>query len=287
MSIRVNINGVISPPENALVSALDHGFLFGDSVYETLRTYGGKPFLFSRHYSRLEHSARGVAMNLKWNKDRTLDEVRRTVLQAANPETRVRVTVSRGVGDLSLDPETCADPTVVIIASPLAELPATVFTNGVGVVTSSVQRVGQFGSLKTGSLISQVVAYRESTMKNAFEAILLTPDGYLSDGITSNIYLIRAGKLLAPSLKAGILEGITRGVVLDLAREIGVEVVQGLFRPDEIQRADEMFLTSSTRGVVPIATVDGRPISTLTPGPLTTKLMDAYNGAVTRLISED
>jgi branched-chain amino acid aminotransferase len=284
MSTRININGVITPPEDAKISVLDHGLLFGDSVYETLRTYQGKPFLFSRHFARLEHSARGIDLKLPWGKSKTLEEIVRTLGPA---ESRIRLVVTRGVGEVSPDTETCLDPMVVIIVVPLVLLSEGIYQQGVPVVVSSLRRGGRFADIKTGSLIQQVLARREAESKGAFEAILLTPEGKLSDGITSNIYMVRDGKLLTPSHDAGIVEGITRGVVLDLAREAGMEVIEGFFEVADIAIADEMFLTSSTREVVPIVSVEGNPIGNGRPGPVTKQLLDSYRAAVQRLMAED
>jgi branched-chain amino acid aminotransferase len=285
MPTHININGLITPLEAAKISVLDHGLLFGDSVYETLRTYNAKPFLFSRHFARLERSANGIDLKLPWSATRTLEEIRRTLLPG---ECRIRLIVTRGVGDVSADMETCADPAVIIIVVPLALLPEYIYEDGVDVVISSVRRSERFAGIKTGSLIHQVLARREAKLKGAFEAILLTADRKISDGITSNIYMIRAAKLLTPSHDAGIVEGITRGVVLELGREMGLDVVEGLFDVSEIAQADEMFLTSTTREVVPIARVDGKPVGTGKPGPTTMMLLRAYRKAVTdRLLAEE
>jgi branched-chain amino acid aminotransferase len=284
MPTRINLNGVITPPETAQISVLDHGLLFGDSVYETLRTYNGKPFLFSRHFARLEHSARAIDLSLPWSKSKTLDEIKRTL----NPgEWRIRLVVTRGAGELGADIETCSDPAVIIIAVPLVALPERVYREGVDVVISSLRRGGPFASIKTGSLIQQVLARREAKSKHAFEAILLTANEKLSDGITSNIYMVRDESLLTPSHDAGIVEGITRGVVLELAQQMGLKVVEGLFDVEEIGRAQEMFLTSSTREVVPIARVEGKSIGSGSPGPVTQMLLREYRKAIERLTLED
>ena len=284
-STRININGVITPEEDATISVLDHGLLFGDSVYETLRTYDGKPFLFSRHFARLEHSARGIDLKLPWTKSKTLDEIRRTLFAS---ECRIRVMMTRGVGELAADTETCTDPAAIIIVVPLIPPPERIYREGVDVVISSVRRSSRFADIKTGSLIHQVLARREAKSKRAYEAILLTADGKLSDGITSNIYMVRDGKLLTPGHDAGIVEGITRSVVLDLAREAGLKVVEDFFEVDDIAKADEMFLTSTTREVVPIARVDGRPVRNGKPGPVTSMLLQEYRRAVKeRLLTEE
>ncbi len=311
MPVSININGVITAAEDAKISVFDHGLLFGDSVYETLRTYNRKPFLFSRHFARLEHSAGGIDLQLPWTRSQTMDEIRRTLLsvgptdrissvhrfaassEPAGPppppsvECRIRLLITRGIGEVSADTETCTDPAAIIIVVPLIAPPARIYSEGVDVVVSSVCRSGRFADIKTGSLIHQVIARREANAKGAYEAIMLTGEDKLSDGITSNIYMVRDGKLLTPARGAAIVEGITRRVVLDLAREMGLDVVEGFFDIADIARADEMFLTSTTREVVPIARVEGAPVGSGKPGPVTLMLFEAYRSAIDRLAGED
>lgn len=286
MPARINIDGTVLPPEEAKISVLDHGFLFGDSVYETLRTYRSKPFLFARHFRRLEHSAGRIGLQLPWDVDRSRHEVLRTIEAGGPDEYRIRFIVTRGVGDLSPDADGCWNPAAVIIVMPMAELPETVYRDGVNVAFSQIDRSRFLSGIKTGNLIHQVLAYRDAKMLDAFEPILLTPEGYLSDGITSNIYIVRKGSLLTPSVDAGILEGITRRVVLDLARRLDIPVIEGLFTPEDIGQADEMFLTSSGREVVPITRVEGRPVGSGKVGPATGALAAAYKAGVERLLEE-
>ena len=284
MQTRININGVITDPKDARISVLDHGLLFGDSVYETLRTYQGKPFLFSRHFARLQHSAQGIHLKLPWSREKTLEQILLTLLPG---ECRVRLVVTRGVGALAADPETCTDPQTIIIVVPLVALPPDVYSEGVEVTISSVRRSQHMADIKSGSLIHQVLALCEAKEKKVFEAILLTADEKLSDGITSNIYLVRDGQLMTPSRNAGIVEGITRGVILELSQRMGLPVIEGLFPVSEIHSADEMFLTSTTREVVPIVRVDGRAIADGRPGPVTKRLLEAYRSEAQRLLAED
>jgi branched-chain amino acid aminotransferase len=288
MPIRVNINGAITAADDARIPVLDHGFLFGDNVYEAIRTYDRKPFLFSRHYARLQHSANAIFLTVPRSRQEMLQEIRRTLADAAiDGECRIRLIVTRGVGDLSPFDKTCSDPSTIIIVSPLQPLPAAVYSHGAAVVISRYTRGGSFSDVKTGNLIQQVLAYREVRAADVHEAILTTPEGYLSDGITSNVYMVRAGTILTPSREANALEGITRGVVLELARGMGVNVVEGLFRPEQIAVADEMFLTSTTREVVPIVRVNGEAVANGRPGPLTLSLLEAYRSAIQRLLKED
>src|SRR5262249_26862097 len=250
---------------------------------ETLRTYDGKPFLFSRHFARLEHSAKAIDLKLPWSQIKTLEEISKTLMEG---ECRIRIVVTRGVGELEADIETCTDPATIIIVVPLIRLPERIYQHGVDVMISSVRRSGRFADIKSGSLIHQVLARREARKNHAFEAILLTADEKLSDGITSNIYMVRDGKILTPAHDAGIVEGITRGVVLELARQMGLEVIEGFFDVAEIDRAEEMFLTSTTREVVPVIKVDGKPVGTARPGPVALSLLSAYRSAVEQLAAE-
>jgi branched-chain amino acid aminotransferase len=283
----VNINGVITPIGEGRISVLDHGFLFGDSIYETLRTYGQKPFLFSRHFARLERSAHSVFMNLPWDLTKTYEEVRKTIAAAGAGEHRVRITVTRGVGEIGPDPESCESPNVVICATPFHEPPASLYDNGVEIIVSSFYRSRQLGDAKTGNLLRAVLAIREANQAGAFEAITLTSDGKISDGITSNLWLVQGNRLLTPSFESGILEGITRAVVLDLARRAGLEVVEEILDLSEVDRANEMFLTSSTREIVPIVRVAGKPVGDGRPGPVSKKLLEAYRREVDVLLKED
>ena len=283
----VNINGVIGPIAEGRISVLDHGFLFGDSIYETLRTYGQRPFLFGRHFARLERSARSVLMDLPWDAARTRAELVRTIEATGTAsEQRVRITVTRGVGDISPDPDNCT-PTVLILLTPFTPPSPEVYENGVSVIVSSFYRSRQLGDAKTGNLLRSVLALKEAKAAGAFEAITLTDDRKISDGITSNLWFVQGRKLLTPSTESGILEGITRGVVLDLAKRAGLNVVESILGVHEIERSDELFLTSSTREIVPIVRVAGKVVGSGKPGPVTRALMEAFKNATQALLNED
>jgi branched-chain amino acid aminotransferase len=284
----ININGKICSPEEATIPVLDHGFLYGDSVYETLRTYRRKPFLFGKHFARLEHSAQALHLRLPWNHQKMLDETRRTIEASKDgSELRIRIVVTRGVGELNLDPSSCASPNVVIMVTPLPELPGWVFEKGARVIISSVHRIAQFGGAKTGNLVRQVLAFQEAQAVGAYEAILLRPDGAISDGISSNIYIIKGSTLLTPSHDSGIVEGITRSVVLQLARRQGLNVIERVLNRTDLDGAEEMFLTSTTRGVVPITQVDNLTIGNGKPGLATLRLIEAFRREVEALLAED
>jgi branched-chain amino acid aminotransferase len=240
----------------------------------------------------MERSARSIELILPWSREKTFQEVRRVVDAAGfSSESRIRITVTRGVGEVGPDPGTCQSPNVIVIVTPLAELPDSIYENGVDVVISSFQRTIHLADAKTGNLIRTVLAQREARMASAFEAILLTPEGWISDGITSNVYLVKGRKILTPSREACSLVGITRGTVLELAGRMGLEVVEGLLPRSEIESADEVFLTSTTREIVPIVrindTAGGRIIANGKPGPVTRALREAYVRELDVLIQED
>jgi branched-chain amino acid aminotransferase len=282
----VNINGVITPIEDGKIPVLDHGFLFGDSIYETMRTYGGKPFLFSRHFARLERSANAVFMDLPWNLEKTRDEVLRTIASAGDGEHRVRVTITRGTGDTNPDPDSCDTPTVVIFATPFSPPSKRVYDEGVEVIISSFYRSRQLGDAKTGNLLRAVLAMREAKAAHAFEAITLTAEGKISDGITANLWFVQGARLLTPSTDSGILEGITRTVVLDLARRAGLETIEAMLDLAEVDKSTEVFLTSSTREIVPIVKVAGKPVGNGKPGPVFRQLLEAYRREIDLLLKE-
>ena len=288
----ISVNGNITSAEDARIPVLDHGFLFGDSVYETLRTHRHKPFLFTRHFIRMERSARSIELNLPWSREKTFQETCRVIDVAGfSSESRIRITVTRGVGAVGPDPGSCKSPNVIVIVTPLAELPETIYENGVEVVISSFQRTIHLADAKTGNLIRTVLAQREARMAGAFEAILLTPEGWISDGITSNVYLVKGKTIFTPSREACSLEGITRGTVLELARRMDLEVVEGLLPRSDIESADELFLTSSTREIVPIVrvmdTAGVQIIAKHKPGPVTRALRESYVRELDVLIQED
>ena len=288
MPTGVNIDGTIFPPEEARLSVFDHGFLYGDAVYETLRTHRRRPFLFSRHFGRLMDSAEALGLGIPWSEARLRQEVDRTLQAGANDsESLIRMIVTRGVGPLSPDPEPCRTPTVIILAVPLVELPAAAFENGVAITISGLRRDPQIAKIKSASLVHQVIGIREAKARGAEEAIFLSSAGHLSDGARSNIYLVRGGEVWTPSPEAGIIRGITRSVVLDVARDLGIRVVEGKYAPDLIAGSDEVFITSVTRGVLPVTRVDEGPVGDGRVGPVTRRLLEGFRTAVERLIEED
>jgi branched-chain amino acid aminotransferase len=284
MSIRVHVNGRVCEPATATIPVFDRGFLYGDSVYETVGTVGGSPFALDEHLDRLERSAHCIMLRLPARAE-IARAVAETLAAAANEESRIRIIVTRGGdadGRFDLDPGRPHEPRLVVIVQPLGGPTPTMRADGVAVAIVAVSR-NQAGAVdptvKSGNYLSSVLALGEARRRfpDVYEAILSSPDGSVAEGATSNVFLVARGVVRTPALDVGILDGITRRKVLAVAREAGFPVDEGRISPDELRGADEAFITSSARGVLPVTRVDGRPIGDGRPGPITRALAARYD----------
>jgi branched-chain amino acid aminotransferase len=279
MGFFASVNGVVTPAADARVSVLDNGFTFGDSVYETLRTYGGRPFHLDRHLSRLRDSARRLGIAVPLADGDFAARVDAVLARAANEESYIRLIVSRGVGDISYRFERVAGPTVVVVVKPYEPLPARHYTDGIDVVVSSVRRNHRLAldpGIKSCNLINNILAMQEAQAKGAVEPILLNQEGDVAEGAGSNVFVVKDGGLLTPPLEAGILPGVTRALVLDLARGLGLRAREETLRVADLMGADEAFITSTLKELCPVRAIDGRPVGAGRPGPVTLKLLSAY-----------
>lgn len=292
MPALVNVNGVIVPPAEAQVSVFDRGFLYGDSVYEVVRTYGHRPFELEAHLRRLGASAARIDLELPWSPERIAGEVERTIAASrgadvpdpeAAPwnagERHARIVVTRGSGEMGLDPGLAADPAVVVIVLPLHGPAARAYREGVAVWAAGGLgglRRGGDPAAKTGEHLFHVLAVKEARARGAHEALFLDGEGNVAEGASSNVFAVRGGALVTPPLAVGILEGVTRDVVLDLARALGVAVREESLPLQELETADEAFLTSTVRGILPVNRVGERPIGPGRPGPVTLRLHRAF-----------
>jgi branched-chain amino acid aminotransferase len=279
----VNVNGRVSNDRDAVVSVFDHGFLYGEGIYETLRTYNGRPFLVDRHLRRLRTSARMLALPIPLSDAeiaRRFDEtVAAAGLGAGRGEAYIRMLVTRGVGELTYDPAACPEPTVVVIVKPQVDPPAEAFANGVLVSLVSVVRnhPGTVNPLiKSNNLLNSALAMQEALKNGAFEGIMRNYRGELAECTTANLFIVKDGTALTPPLDAGLLAGITREFVFDIGGDAGVRVAEQVLRDDDLFGADEAFLTSTTREIVPIVKVDERVIGNGRPGPITQQLLQAF-----------
>jgi branched-chain amino acid aminotransferase len=277
------IDGQLRPAGEQSVSVFDRGFLYGDSVFETIRTYGGIPFELDEHMGRLEQSARLVFISLPVPISTFAAEVLEAVGAAANPESYVRVMLTRGQGALGLDPTLCDRPLRVTIVQPLSIPPAHHYVNGVAAISYRTQRQIDGTSAegaKIGNYLVSVLAMREAGQVGALEALLVDVQGRVSEGASSNVFVVKAGQLITAPVGAGILAGITRAHVLDLAEALGIGVQLRAPHLDEVYAADEVFISSSIRELMPVVRLDQRSLGSGSPGPVFRQLLAAFRQRV-------
>ena len=283
MSAMVNVNGRIFDQEHAVISVFDHGFLYGEGVYETLRTYTGQPFLFDRHLRRLRTSASMLALTVPLTNDE-IDRRCRDTMCAANlgttgREAYIRILVTRGVGELTYDPAACGEPTVVVIVKAHVDPPPEAFERGVKVALVDIVR-NHPGSvnpmIKSNNLLNNALAMQEAFRRGAFEGVMRNYRGELAECTTANLFVVKNGVALTPPLEAGLLAGITREFLFEVGAELQIAVREATLRDEDLFQAEEAFLTSTTRELVPIVRVDERVIGDGKPGPVTTTLLDGF-----------
>lgn len=283
MSEKVNINGEILPVAEATIPVMDHGFLFGDSVYETMRAYQGKFFRFDAHFDRLRRSADGLELELPLSKEDFLARCEETVVAAEEPDGAVRIVVTRGVGPMHIDPIGCDNPNVLVFARPRPRYPEGAYVNGLGVAIVERRRNAKKSldpNVKSGNYLNNVLALVEARKVGAFEGIMCNPEGFIAEGTTSNLFLVKDGVLRTAPLSVGLLSGITRRTVLELADKLGISLQEERFTASELREADEAFITSSLKQVMPVTRVDELTLSDGRRGPITGRLLDAYRALV-------
>jgi branched-chain amino acid aminotransferase len=275
MATTVVLDGELVGPERATISVLDRGFLYGDSVYEVLRTYQGVPFEIEAHLERLEGSAARIGMKLNVPPNVLRDEILKAHRSSGNPDSYVRVIVTRGAGKIGLDPALAVGPKRIVIAQDVSEMtpPARAYSDGVEIALVSVRRNLRSAidpQAKTGNYLNSVMAIAEARQSGAYEAVMLDHQGFITEGSSSNIFLVIGGMLLTPPIDAGILKGVTRRVVLEVAKRGGIRVLEIPLPEATAHEADEVFITSSIREVVPVSKISERELGK--PGPVTLKV---------------
>ena len=285
MSTRISINGEVFTESDARVSVFDRGFLYGDSAFEVLRTYDGVPFAETPHLERLARSCERLLIPFPVTVPELSDEIRQTLAAADNSESYVRVIITRGVGPLGYDPMTARNPTRVIICAPLTPQPEKLYSEGVPVYCLRAARPvddPRTAGTKASNYLTSLLAVHESRQKGGYEAVLLGPSGEILEGATSNIFVAKGGRLRTPPLSSGILAGITRAQVMKVAASEGVEVLEETLFPKDLYRAEEVFLTSTLREMIPIVRVDDVAVGAGNPGRLTKRLHEAFKQSVRR-----
>lgn len=281
----MNVNGRVFDQEHAVISVFDHGFLYGEGVYETLRTFNGQPFLFDRHMQRLRNSSGMLRLTVPCGDDELERRCRDTMNAAGlgrgpDSEAYIRILLTRGIGELSYDPDACPVPSVIVIVKPQIDPPAEAYEQGIKLAVVDVIRnhPGTVNPLiKSNNLLNNALAMQEAVRRGAFEGIMRNFRGELAECTTANLFLVMDGVALTPPLASGLLPGITRAFVIEVGKEAGIPVREAVLRDDDLTKADEVFITSTTRGVVPATRIDDRVVGTGAPGPVTRALGAAYN----------
>jgi branched-chain amino acid aminotransferase len=284
MAAVVHVNGRIVPEAEASISVFDHGFLYGEGIYETLRTYDRDPFLLDRHLSRLRHSAALIALDVPMSDEGLAGALADTM--AAHPaldEAYIRILLTRGVGELSYSLAACPAPSLVIIVKPFVPPAERTFAEGIAIALVGVRRNHPDALnplIKSNNLLNNALAMQEAYRQGADEALMLNQSGEIAEGSQSNVFVVRRGEALTPPLSAGLLPGITREFVLELMDAAGVPGGESVLTPEDLAAADEVFITGTTREITPVVSVDGRPVGDGRPGPVTGRLMAEFRTAV-------
>ena len=279
----VAMNGRLVPESEATVSVFDHGLLYGDGVFEGMRAYGGRVFRLAEHLERLWHSARAIALEIPVTREalaRTVDE---TVAANGQPDGYVRLVVTRGAGTLGLDPNRTSHPQVIVIVDTIALYPREHYERGLRIVTAATQRTHPAAlspRIKSLNYLNNIMAKLEGMQAGCVEALMLNHKGEVAECTADNVFAVRRGAVVTPPPDAGILEGITRGAVMELALAAGIDCRETTLTRHDLYTADEVFITGTAAEVVPVVEIDGRKIGTGVPGPVTKRLASDFHRLV-------
>lgn len=290
MSTKIAIDGNIHDEAEARISVLDRGFLYGDSVYEVIRTYDGRPFALAPHLDRLARSAGLLGIDLPAPSQVLTAEIDATLEAAGNPESNIRLIVTRGAGPINLDPGAAVSPCRVVIVAPLIPHLAELYEQGAAIhLVSAGREAGGAvpAGAKSGNYLVNLMALGAARRRGAHEAILLDARGRVAEGASSNIFTLSGEALSTPPLSVGILEGITRHMVIDLARSAGLEVHERHLRAEDLRDADEVFLTSTLREIMPVTQVDDWIVGRGEVGPRVHELRRLYGKLVRSTLSRE
>jgi branched-chain amino acid aminotransferase len=273
--MKIYLNGKLVPESAAKVSVFDHGLLYGDGVFEGIRSYSGRVFMLKEHVDRLYRSAKAIALDIPMTKQAMATAVIKTCKTNNTTDGYIRLVVTRGVGTLGLNPFNCKTPQIIIIAGNIQLYPEKLYKNGLSIITVGTVRNHPEAvnpSIKSLNYLNNILAKIEAINGNVEEAIMLNHNGYVSEATGDNIFLVQGGALVTPPVYAGILEGITRDVVMQLASDAGYEVRETMMNRYDLYNADEVFLTGTAAELIPVVDIDKRAIGNGKPGKVTKDL---------------
>jgi len=274
------MNDRLVPEEEAKVSVFDHGLLYGDGVFEGLRSYSGRVFRLDAHLDRLWDSARAIALEIPLTKDAVAKAVNDTLAANNLVDGYVRLVITRGAGSLGLDPNRTKNPQVIVIADTISLYPTEFYEKGLRIVTAATQRVHSAAlspRIKSLNYLNNIMAKLEGLQAGCVEALMLNHKGEVAECTGDNLFVVRSGRLLTPPPDAGILEGITRGAVMELAHAAGIDCREATLTRYDLYTSDECFLTGTAAEVIPVVEIDGRTIGAGIPGPVTARLTTDFH----------
>ena len=277
--MKIYIDGKFYDRENAKISVFDHGLLYGDGVFEGIRAYNGRVFRLDEHLRRLYFSARATTLNIPLSPEEMKKAVIETLRVNKTKDAYIRLVVTRGEGDLGLDPRKCPKASVIIIAGKITLYPQELYAKGLDLITVATKRnipEAVNPSIKSLNYLNNIMAKIEANRANAPEAIMLSKDGYVAECTGDNIFIVKDQTLLTPPCWVGALDGITRAVVFELAQKLKIPAREGIFTPYDVYTASEAFLTGTAAEVIPVTRVDTRPVGDGRPGPLTKRLISEF-----------
>jgi branched-chain amino acid aminotransferase len=277
------VNGAFLPKEEATISVYDHGYLYGDGIFEGIRAYAGRVFRLEQHLDRLYDSARYLMLDVPLSRDQMREAIIETVRRSGLRDAYIRPVISRGMGDLGLDPRKCKTATVVIIVDTIQLYPKEAYERGLRAVTATTRKIRPDAlspQAKTLNYLNNIMARIEANQAGADEAIMLTGDGYVSECTADNFFIVRRGEVWTAPPFLGILKGVTREAVMGLARALEIPVFEKVFTLHDVYSADECFLTGTGAELGPVTDVDARRISAGRPGPITLRLGQAFRELV-------
>ncbi|MDA1678775.1 branched-chain-amino-acid transaminase [Bacillus cereus group sp. TH152-1LC] len=280
------LNGEFVPKDEAKVSVYDHGYLYGDGVFEGIRVYSGNVFRLREHLVRLYESAKSIMLEIPYSLDEVTNIVVETIRQNKLSNGYIRLVVSRGAGNLGLDPDSCQKPNVVVIAEQLSLFPQEYYEKGISVVTVATRRNRPdvlSPQVKSLNYLNNILVRIEAKLAGVQEALMLNDQGYVAEGSGDNVFIVKGNKLITPPSSAGALEGITRNAILEIGEKLGYDVREELFTRHDVYVADEVFLTGTAAEVIAVTTVDGRTIGLGQTGPHTNRLLEEFR----KLVIED
>lgn len=279
MGLQIWLDGKLVPEEEAKVSVFDHGLLYGDGIFEGIRAYGGVVFRLREHLDRLYNGAKTIMLDMPLTKAEMTEALLETIRANRLHDCYIRLVVTRGYGDLGLDPRKCPKPTVFIIATGIALYPEEVYRTGLHVITCSTRRNAPEaldGAIKSLNYLNNIMAKIETVRAGVPEGIMLSSEGYVAECTGDNIFLVNGNELITPPVTIGNLPGITRSAVMEIAARQGFNVREELFRIGAVYTAEEVFVTGTAAEIVPVVDVDGRQIGDGKPGPATQRLLEGF-----------